>query len=624
SAELPVSAQGYQQVLVPVPGAGRLALRMRAPFVMTAFGRGAYLSVDTLTISSGAPPPPCGIPAPQPGEAVTWTLADSPYVVCQDLLIPAGGVVNVEPGVQITFGATNTLRVEGVLRASGTAAAPIVFDGDAGFDAGLDVAGEVDLSHVQMGVHINCGGENAALLVRDASMLAGTVIEGSADLMVFERCLFDGGNIGGFFGVAASVRLADCDFVNGGFADVGGLVYVKNITIDGQPLTIQRENVVQPTLLEKISVTNYATGAGLRLRGADYLVESSVVTQGNLYPAELFLTGGGFYPGSSLPQTGNTNNYVPAGELAFGANRHWANTGVPYVIEGFPVNIGSLTIEPGVVVRGMPGAGSFILEGAEFNVEGTREQPIRFEPFQLGGTWFGLKWVDVFNARVRNVIFDGCEIAAQSDGGRLLMENCTVQNSLTGPMGVTSGIVTLRNSRIINNNIGLTTTATGRLDAESQASPNILAGNTLAVDYNNTSSAPQLDYIWWGDASGPTTPENPGGTGDAVEGLSLAWFSPWLTTPPPQTDDPPHVELTPVFFTVQAGDKLILRWDAWDDSNIASQRIEFSEHGFTFNVLANLAPTDRSYEFTAPIIPPSNLLEPAAIRVYAVDDAGQE
>lgn len=624
SAELPVAGQGYQEVVVQVPGPGRIAMRYRSPFISTFAGRGSIFSVDALSV--GPPPPPlCGVPLPQPGETVTWTAAGGPYTICENLLVPLGGSVVIEPGTRVTFEPANTLRVEGTLTAHGTSALPITFDGNRGSSAGLDVAGDVDISEASISVHINTDGDAAALQVRDSVLMNGAAVEGVSALMVFERCQFDGGNIGGFFGSSASVRLADCNFINGGFADVAGLVFVDHVTIDGQPLTIDRETIAQPTLIDNVSVTNYAAGAGLRVRGANYLIGSNVVTQGNRYPLEFLLDGGGLLSGSTLPATGNTNNYIPAGEFTFGSDRQWADAGIPYVIDGFPQNGGgSMTVAPGAVIQAMSGAGAFIRTGGQLNLQGTRAAPIRFEPFVPGERWSGLKWIDVFNARVRDTMLDGCDIAVQSDGGRLLMENCAIQNSLTGSTSVTGGSITLRNSRVLNNGIGMTTTTTGRINARSSVSPNVFSGNAVAVDYNNTSSRALFDFNWWNDPTGPTTSENPGGSGDVVEGLLSAWFSPWLTSAPPQNDDPPRVSMTPIFFTARAGNKIILRWKASDDSSITSQRIEFSEHGLTFSTLASLSAAARTFEFTVPIVPPSNLLGSAAIRVVAVDDIGQE
>ena len=46
---------------------------------------------------------------------------------------------------------------------------------------------------------------------------------------------------------------------------------------------------------------------------------------------------------------------------------------------------------------------------------------------------------------------------------------------------------------------------------------------------NGASQVVQAAYNWWGAATGPTAPDNPGGTGSALTGLVL--YRPWLTKP---------------------------------------------------------------------------------------------
>ncbi len=625
SAELPLEAQGYRQVIESLPGDGRIAFRFWSPFIMTAFGRGTTFAIDALSVG-GEPPPPCGVPIPLPGQTVTWTLADSPYTICQDLLIPTGATVIVEPGVTVTFEPDCWLHVDGALIAHGTPQQPITFDGDNQPGAGLEVGGHADLAWTRVATRFGGGGEHAVFEVRDSVISAGAFIQGVPDLAVIERCRFVGGSVAPLSG---SLRIVDCDFSQGGYADVAGVLFLDNVTIDGGPLLIRGELISGTTLLDNISVTNYGAGAGVSLYGANFLLGPNLVTQGNRYPLRIELLGAGLLAGSRLPVSGNMFNYIPTNGLVLGAQRYWANTGVPYVVGNFPANYGgSLTIEPGTTVRFGPGAGAFLALTADLRAFGTPDKPITFERFDPGRSWKGLKWVDNFNARQRNVVFKGADIAAMSDGGNLLLDSCTISGNWQGTRSVTGGLVQLRNSRIMENAIGMTTTSTGRIDAQSAISPNVFAGNGLAVDYNNTTGdIPRFDHNWWNSPNGPTTDQNPGGDGDAVEGLLAGWFTPFLTAPPAQGDDPPRVEIEPIYYVAHAGEKIILRWKAKDDSSIVSQRVEFADHAYPsqYVTVAALGGGERSYEFTAPIVEPTNQYTmPSGIRVVAVDDAGQE
>lgn len=74
---------------------------------------------------------------------------------------------------------------------------------------------------------------------------------------------------------------------------------------------------------------------------------------------------------------------------------------------------------------------------------------------------------------------------------------------------------------------------------ESTTNPNSFVGNTLAVDY--VDSIIDARFSWWGDPSGPTSPSNPGGTGDPADlGVTVV---PFLTSEPDFNDHPPIVRL---------------------------------------------------------------------------------
>jgi hypothetical protein len=74
-------------------------------------------------------------------EDVTWTAAESPYVVQADITIETGGRLTLEPGVEVRFQKRDAseagsdparieLTVRGMLHAEGTQAAPIVLHSD--------------------------------------------------------------------------------------------------------------------------------------------------------------------------------------------------------------------------------------------------------------------------------------------------------------------------------------------------------------------------------------------------------------------------------------------------------------------------------------------------------------
>ncbi len=632
TAELPIAQVGYHRVTTTVPGNGRLAVRFHAPYLRTFAGEGAYLSIDSLSVGPSAADP-CGIQIPDAGETVIWTASGGPYTVCQNLLIPAGGEVLVEAGTEITIDPGTTLRIEGELNAIGSAASPVRFTGSSSISDGLEVGadGQLDVSFGEIAVHVQAGGENAAIVFTDTDFVAGASVAGLPDIGVFERCDFTGASeLGSFGGLAGTLRIVDSSFADGAGVRATGLLYIDNVVSDGSGLTFTSETIAHPILLDNISVIGDQNNPGLALTGPNFLLGDNVTLQGNLYPLALEGAGAGLLWGSTLPTTGNTNNEISVDRFTPGPQRQWANTGIPYIVQGeFPQNYGgSLIVEPGTNIKFGPGAGAFLIGSANVVLQGTAEEPIVIESLFPGAArWFGLKWVDNFDAKARHTVFDGGEITVQSDGGVIDLINCTVSGSLEGTASVTGGLVNLLNTKIIDNEVGMVTTTSGRILADGEISPSIFEGNTVGIDYNNTNSTPYLRYNWWGDPTGPTSSLHPAGMGDLVQDVHPAAFTPFLAAPPAQDDEFPIVDMEPTYWLANTGGKIILRWSSSDDDQVVAHRVEFADHDFPseFTTLAVLPGDATTYEFTAPTILPTNLYtSPSAIRIVAVDSAGQE
>ena len=400
------------------------------------------------------------------------------------------------------------------------------------------------------------------------------------------------------------------------------------MTVDGGLLNIASESQAHPILLDNITVMNNTSGPGLRISGPNFLLGNNVTLVGNLYPLEMDFSAAGLLPGSELSKNGNINNYIPVSHLGLAQHRQWANTGVPYVVGGFPqIHGGSLKVEPGTNIKFLPDAGAFLVGDAALNLRGTRDKPILLESFIPSQRWFGLKWVDNFDARAHHTIFDGGQITVQSDGGVMDLIHSTVRNSLEGTASVTGGIVRLFGSEIIGNDIGMVTTTSGRVEADGFITSSIFEGNNVAVEYNNTSGIPFMRNNWWGDPTGPSTPLHPSGMGDSVLDVHPAGFTPFLSAPPVFEDEYPNIEMEPTYFTMRAGEKTILRWSSSDDDQILEHRVQFADHDFPneFQTIAVLDGDATTYEFTAPIVLPNNLYPtPSAIRIVAIDSLGQE
>jgi hypothetical protein len=84
---------------------------------------GRYLTAQATPSATDV----CGTLSPQ----TTWTLANSPYTVCNtfSVTVPQGGALTIEPGVEVRFDSNAKLYVYGQLNASGAPTLPITFTG---------------------------------------------------------------------------------------------------------------------------------------------------------------------------------------------------------------------------------------------------------------------------------------------------------------------------------------------------------------------------------------------------------------------------------------------------------------------------------------------------------------
>ncbi|MFQ6134139.1 MAG: hypothetical protein ACE5R4_19000, partial [Armatimonadota bacterium] len=82
------------------------------------------LVVDGGWHASGAPPTRTEVFGAVSG---VWSPDGSPYIVTDDVTVPAGQMLTIEPGVVVKLAESNSIFVEGALRAEGTEQDPIYF-----------------------------------------------------------------------------------------------------------------------------------------------------------------------------------------------------------------------------------------------------------------------------------------------------------------------------------------------------------------------------------------------------------------------------------------------------------------------------------------------------------------
>ncbi|MBC7833606.1 MAG: choice-of-anchor J domain-containing protein [Phycisphaerales bacterium] len=605
---------GWARFEIPLPGAGRIALRYYIEYACNFGCFHAYDGIDTLSVGP-PPPPPCNLPPiPNPGQTVIWTSEQSPYELCTDMLIPEGSTVIVEPGVRVDVQAGHTLVVAGTLRAIGTPTDRVVFTHPAVFPPMMRIeGGTLDLGWADIQGQLRPeAGSN--LSVRDTEFIGPTGL------------IFTGLYVGSGFGLFERVTFTDSEFtisnytlvlrdltMNNSFARWNrDYLFFENIVGNGRSLDFSGSP--QGTLIDTVSVTGAPYGLGLGF--GNYFIGPSVSLQGNTETA--FMQDAGILPGSELPATGNINNrvFVPAGDHGF-IRSIWADAGVPYYISGFYAQRGgSLSIQPGVTVKmaelsGMAGDPSYI------EAVGTEEQPIRFEQAVPGERWYPLQNV----YRFRHAVLDGAIRGAAwpSHLGWGFLDSSIVRNC--SEFGVT-GQAIIRKTQILNNGVGAQVSMNE--DMLGLTNPNAIEGNGSGV-----TGASDATFNWWGSPNGPTTPENPGGDGDSVApGVP---FFPFLTERPDFEDAPPIVDLQEHTFLVRPWEKMVLCWDARDDGQIVSHRVLMSVdgdivQGNLFEPVITLAEGLPGYQRCIEFIAPEPIVRffgTGNIRVESTDNLGQ-
>ncbi|UCG31675.1 MAG: right-handed parallel beta-helix repeat-containing protein, partial [Phycisphaerales bacterium] len=151
---------------------------------------------------------------------------------------------------------------------------------------------------------------------------------------------------------------------------------------------------------------------------------------------------------------------------------------------------------------------------------------------------------DVVDALIsRNTLIDndrsGMNINAGNDqtGTTVANNTCNLNDEhgifLNAGAAFVLGDVTVDDNIAANNfEDGINLAARGH---NQQARGNLICGNGTGLRLDNEGFIVDVEGNWWGSASGPTHPDNPGGTGDAIVdadsgGTGTADYSPWIDT----------------------------------------------------------------------------------------------
>jgi hypothetical protein len=541
----PVPGPGWNLVSITLPGSGRIALRSFVPSV-EPFGFQSYTGVDSLSVGT-PPPPPCNLPpVPTLGQSLVWTAAAGPYRVCENISIPSGATITVEPGVVLNFDPGRQLSIAGTLKLQGTTASRIAINGAANYppmitvDNGILESTATDFQGGQ--IRVNSGatvkltgstisGANGAFVVQE--------IQSVTPFVRLKSCTFTGI----YMTISDALSILESDtFINTspwllrGYADVTATNTFTNST-----LRITREESIQPFLVDGVHASG-SPGAGLDLGGGTFHVDASNVLTGNNYPLHLL---GGLTPDSTIPQTGNTNNAIDVGDGGFMGEGLWPNLGLTYRLTEptAPFPGGNLAIEPGVAVEAATPNAAMIFRSTRYTrILGEPERPIIFRGLN-GQAWDGLSYYTnaTTGGRLDHCIIENARFGVTSADNWLFVDSTLLRNNQVGSNANTYGVISFAKTRFTQNATGISFTDLGSTMLSNPSTPNSIAGNAVGVNaFEFQPNFENLTSIWWGSATGPTIASNPDGTGDSIigAGSSAVLYSPFLTSAPERREPP--------------------------------------------------------------------------------------
>jgi hypothetical protein len=596
-----------------------------------------------------APAGTCNLPPiPAPGQTVTWTLAGSPYEICQNITIPSSSTVIVEAGVHINFDPDMQVVVLGTMQLKGQAAQHIVLQAPTVFPPIIDIDGGVfnaAFSDFTGQVRVENG---ANVAISDCHFLGSNGILWAQELPTtrpfirLESCTFTSSSAtisDAIIVLHDNVFNSSTCFLLRGFADV-----TETNTFTNGNFSLNRQESVQPLYIDGVHASNNTT-AGLVLSGGNYFIGPNTVLQNNPFPVALE---GGLLPRSAIPVAGNTVNAIDVGNGGFAGRGRWSQLGLPYRLTQPTTDLpgGDLTIDPGAVVEATDSNAALRFRSTRHNVlKGLPSSPIVFRGLN-GQLWDGLLFAtnSTTGCRLEYCTIENAHFGAVSTDNWLYVDSCRFTNNIVGANMNTFGAITFAKTRFITNGSGVSFDLQGSPFLNGPLTPNSFEGNGAGIDAFTVGSSADARNCWWNSPTGPTTPRNPGGQGDSIVGAGEpgVQFVPFLTSPPDFNNTPPVVRmivpgLTQLYdspdlqipdFLLDQGTKYIVRWTAQDDDAIASQRIDFSPDGHfpdRYSILVSGIPASaRSWEITIPDPGFAGSNEPQFFRVVSTDASGQE
>ncbi|WP_224367308.1 beta strand repeat-containing protein [Hyalangium versicolor] len=301
----------------------------------------------------------------------TWTPAGNPWVLTGDVTVPAGVILTIEPGVQVTFSSTDSLHsgndtskveliVVGSLYALGTSAAPINITATNAY--GVSIEGWANLDYTNITGGLECLGVYSGTLsfthgtLQNCSTALGTA--GGTTTFTNNVVRNSGNPSASSFAleIGASINLIHNTITGNNYGGVrvsssgsGANIYDNIITSNGE-FGIYFTNATSPTrAVHHNDVWNHPN--------ADYTNVSEGT--GSVYGNPLFVSSTNFHITEYSPARLMASDGTDLGAFAYAGDPATSLQGALVAnktLTGANTLAGDLTIRPGVTLTLAPGA----------------------------------------------------------------------------------------------------------------------------------------------------------------------------------------------------------------------------------------------------------------------------
>jgi hypothetical protein len=261
--------------------------------------------------------------------------------------------------------------------------------------------------------------------------------------------------------------------------------------------------------------------------GASLTMSDTQLTNNQKYAMDVWDAGAQFIL-DNLTATGNMSDTIGIeGGIMTGVHT-WSKSGInTYDLHYGAVTIaptGTLTIEPGVTVL-FEVTRDLTVHGT-LTALGTASNPILFSgELATPGLWAGINFEGTSEQHaIGQLVYATIEYGGYGGAAMISIQEADVTfNHCILRYGSGDAIEILPDLRLAP------LPAAAQADLPIQISWSSLDGMGGYAINNGSSQTALATYNWWGSASGPTAPDNPNGTGSAINGSVV--YKPYLTAP---------------------------------------------------------------------------------------------